>query len=79
MDVIVLISTSELTLVFLITRTFDLNFEEDIVGIRVVIIIIIIIIIIRVEPLVQALNNNNSQINSESTIKISHFFVTLTL
>ncbi len=62
-----LISTSELTLVFLMTRTLDLNFV-DIVGIRV-------------EPLVHVPNikNDNSQINRGSTIKINHFFITLKL
>ncbi len=34
MDLIILISTSELILVFMMTRTLDLNFV-DIVGIRV--------------------------------------------
>ncbi len=65
MALITLISTSELTLEFLITRTLDLNFV-DIVGIRV-------------EPLVHVLNikNDNSQINRGSTIKINHFFITL--
>ncbi len=42
MTLITLISTSELTLVFLMTRTLDLNFV-DIIGIRV-------------EPLVHVLN-----------------------
>ncbi len=45
------------------TRTLDLNFV-DIVGIRV-------------KPLIQTLKNDNSQINRGSTIKISHFFLTL--
>ncbi len=65
MALITLISTSELTLLFLMTGTFDLN-VVDIVG------------IIR-EPLVYVpgtLKNNNSQINRGSNIKISHFFLT---
>ncbi len=65
MALITLISTSELILVFLMTRTLDLNFV-DIVGIGV-------------EPLVhfQTLQNDNSQINRGSTIKINHFYITL--
>ncbi len=65
MSLITLIYTSELTPVFLMDRTLDLNFV-DIVGIRV-------------EPLVhyQTLKNDNSQINRGSTIKINHFFITL--
>ncbi len=65
MALITLISTSELTLVFMMTRTLDLNFV-DIVGIRVELLVH-----------VPNINNDNSQINSGSTIKINHFSITL--
>ncbi len=67
MVLITLISTSELTLVFLMTRTLDLNFV-DIVGIRM-------------EPLVHVPNINkmtiHNSIEGACTIKINHFFLTL--
>ncbi len=66
MTLIILISTSELTLVFLLTRTLELNFVD----------------IVELEwnhwSMYQTLKNDNSQINRRSTIKISHIFLTLT-
>ncbi len=66
MSLITLISTSRLTLVFMMTRTLNLNFVE-IAGIRV-------------EPLVYVPNikNGNSQINRGSTIWSNAIVLTLT-
>ncbi len=66
MALITLISTSELTLVFLMTRALDLNFV-DIVGIRV-------------KPLVHVPNIKKMtihKINRGNTIKINRVFLTL--